>query len=271
MILLNGKELQFTTFPNGETKFDDDAVNEIIWTMDFCNVEVKYESDTDLIQLMFLKKHIDKVPRQVILTMKYFPYSRMDRSVDNSVFTLKYVAEFINDLNFYKVNVVESHSDVTTALLDRVRNFDTISKELAYQIMLNFKLQPRQTCIYFPDATAEKRYGKFFPEMKLLKGLKHRNFKTGEIESLEIIGGMDLSDYDVIMVDDLCSRGNTFYYGALELEKLGAKNMYLAVTHCEDTIEKGKLLGMDCIKKIYTTDSLLTIEHPKLHVVTRHV
>ena len=53
--------------------------------------------------------------------MPYIPNARMDR-VKNSdeVFTLKYFAEFINDLKFDTVEVLDPHSNVSTALIDNI-------------------------------------------------------------------------------------------------------------------------------------------------------
>ena len=50
------------------------------------------------------------------------------------------------------------------------------------------------------------------------------------------------------------------------LRDMGASEIYLVVTHCEDTIFKGDILKTDLIKKVYTTDSILNKEHKKIKV-----
>lgn len=56
------------------------------------------------------------------------------------------------------------------------------------------------------------------------------------------------------MIDDICSKGGTFYYGSKELNKYGCKDMYLYVSHCENTILDGELLKEDSLfKSIYNT------------------
>ena len=72
---------------------------------------------------------------------------------------------------------------------------------------------------------------------------------------------------NILIIDDICSKGGTFYYAAKELKEAGAANIYLYVTHCENTIHEGELLNSDLIKHIYTTDSILTKEHEKITVV----
>ena len=54
---------------------------------------------------------------------------------------------------------------------------------------------------------------------------------------------------------------------AKKLKEMGAKDIYLVVTHCEDTIFEGDILKTDLIKNVFTTDSILTKKHEKLVVV----
>src|SRR5205085_11674442 len=115
MILINGQEIQFETFPNGETRINQDSFFN---ALEFgVTVQFHYTNDSDLIKLMFVKKYLDDIqeghPNHLIIT--YMPYSRMDRSENDFPFTLKYVTEFINGLRFQSVEVLEPHSDVAVA------------------------------------------------------------------------------------------------------------------------------------------------------------
>ena len=102
MIKLNGQEVKFKQFPNGETLMGYEDIIHAMNNNDDLLVDFKYENDSDLIKLMFLKKYIDRYYLgDTYLIIRYMPYSRMDRVEEVSAFTLKYVTEFINDLNFY--------------------------------------------------------------------------------------------------------------------------------------------------------------------------
>ena len=99
-------------------------------------------------------------------------------------------------------------------------------------------------------------------------GIKNRNWETGNIEGLSVSGNTELiSNSNILIVDDICSKGGTFYHSANKLKELGAKNIYLFVTHCENTILEGNLLNGDLIKKVYTTDSLFNKEHEKIGIL----
>jgi ribose-phosphate pyrophosphokinase len=62
-------------------------------------------------------------------------------------------------------------------------------------------------------------------------------------------------------MDDICSRGGTFKFSALKLRELGASEVRLFVSHCENVIDKESLIEAG-ITKVYTTDS---IYRPELH------
>ena len=61
-------------------------------------------------------------------------------------------------------------------------------------------------------------------------------------------------------------QGGTFFYSAKALKDLGANNIYLYVSHCENSIFEGELLKTDFIKKIYTTNSIFTKKDEKIEV-----
>ena len=98
-------------------------------------------------------------------------------------------------------------------------------------------------------------------------GIKKRNWETGKIEGLDVAGSVDkIAGKDILIVDDICSRGGTFYHSAKKLKELGANKIYLYVTHCENTILEGDLLTSGLIEKVYTTNSIFTKEHEMIEV-----
>ena len=89
------------------------------------------------------------------------------------------------------------------------------------------------------------------------------------IQSLDVAGEIEqIEGKDILIVDDICSYGGTFLHSAWKLkQELGAGNIYLFVSHCEDSILKGELIKGDLIQKIYTTDSIYKGEHEKIEVL----
>lgn len=252
MIKLNGELSVFSRFPNNETK-----VGKILNSMIKNKAFFKYEDDQDLFNLMLLKKYLDANDNRFSrseLIISYMPYSRMDRSEDDSPFTLKYVADFINDLKFDKVTVVEPHSDVTPALLNNVK-VKFVTPDLIDSVKKDVGFDDENDCLMFPDAGATKRYS-VGEGVNVVYGNKKRDFKTGEITHFELYGDVNAAGKKVIIVDDMSSFGGTFVKAAKALREQGFTEIYLLVAHAENSIFAGSLF--DNIDKIFTTDSLLT-------------
>lgn len=255
MIKINGIEVVFKTFPNGETRIVEESFFQAV---DFGNtVSFKYENDSDLIKLLLVKKYLDDThfghPNHLIIY--YMPYSRMDRSENDSPFTLKYVASFINGLDFDSVEVLEPHSDVTCALLDRA-DANYINFKLIEKVKDLTSFDEERDFLVFPDAGASKRYSKMKAK-NVIVGYKHRDFQTGEIKSLQLVGDTDKAyGKSAIIVDDLSSYGGTFVKTADALREIGIVEVNLLVAHAENSIFKGELF--DHVDKVFTTDSLLT-------------
>ena len=196
--------------------------------------------------------------------MPYIPNARMDRVKNkDEVFTLKYFADFINNLNFDKVIVRDPHSYVSLALINNVEceDISVKIKKLANRLLIK-----ENDIIFYPDEGACKRYSEMIGLSNAF-GIKKRNFRTGKIEGLEVMGDIPRENFNVLIVDDICSYGGTFYHSAKKLKELGADKIYLYITHCENNILKGELLKEDLIEKVFTTESIFTENNDKIEII----
>lgn len=262
MIYFNNESVEIKKFPNGESLIYSENLK---LRSDNNEIRIYFESDEDITHLIFLKSHLDELRIKCNLILPYMPYSRMDRTEGITIFTLKYLCKLINSLNFESVTIYEPHSEVSTALLDRVKVVN-ISKILAERLLEKLNNGKEDLYLVYPDAGAAKRYGKEIKYEKILIGSKERDFKTGFIKKLEINGDIKSKSFKAIIVDDLCSKGGTFMLTASKLKEIGATEIYLVVTHCENTVFQGELLNSDLITGIYTTDSILSKSHEKIKV-----
>ena len=276
MISIGGVAVIPKSFPDGTQKIDFSlgVISQEIIENKTVYITWLYESDQELFSLLCISKNIkEHFPwlRQA-LVMPYIPNARFDRVKEpDECFTLKYFAEIINSLGFVRVIVTDPHSDVSTALIDHVE----VIRGASYITQTCCKVlkaeSSRNLVIYFPDSGSLKRYSEFVSDdYPIVYGIKNRDWKTGEILGIEIHGDTDKLDENtaILMIDDICSKGGTFYYGSKELNKYGCKDMYLYVTHCENTILDGELLKADSLfKKVFTTRSIFTKEHEKVEVL----
>lgn len=266
MIKVNGKEVEFEEFPNGETKL----IHESIVIEDYSYVDFKYENDSDLIKLLFVSEYIYMKTLGANLRIQYMPYSRMDRSENNSPFTLQYIAHFINSMNFDEVEIIEPHSNITLDLITNSKG-NYINFDLVKRVKEEVGFDEEKDYIVFPDEGASERYG----EMKATNILycdKVRDFETGEIKGLELVGDTSkVYGRNAIIVDDLSSYGGTFIHTANRLREEGFIEVYLLVAHAENSIftrndRTGQLL-FEHVDKIFTTDTILTEQNAWHNVI----
>lgn len=224
-----------------------------------------YENDAELFAIICLAK---KAKDKKFLYMPYCPNSRQDRTKsEDDIFTLRYFAEIINLLNFDKVIILDPHSSVTEALFDRliVQSPKEIIKSFIDENFLE-AISLNKFSLFYPDEGAMKRGSDRF-KIPYTFGVKKRDWETGEIRGLDIVGDENfIKGKKILIVDDICSRGGTFYHSAKKMKELGAEEVYLYVTHCENTILEGDLLTSGLIEKIFTTNSIFTKEHEKIEI-----
>ena len=262
MLYFKGERIEIKKFPNGEALIYSENLK---LRSDDNEIRVNFENDEDITHLIFLKSHLDELRIKCNLILPYMPYSRMDRTEGVMIFTLKHLCKLINNLNFESVTIYEPHSEVSTALLDRVKVVN-MSKILAEGLLSELNNGEEEVYLVYPDAGAAKRYVKEISYEKILTASKERDFKTGYIKKLEINGNVASKSFKAVIVDDLCSKGGTFVLTASKLKEMGATEIYLVVTHCENTVFQGELLTGDLITGIYTTNSILSKDHEKIKV-----
>jgi ribose-phosphate pyrophosphokinase len=263
MIRIGTDVIDIGSFPDGTIlmKYDPDLgmLLPIVW---------HYENDREFLALIYLVKHLNRLGYDRLeLHIPYIPNARMDRVKNpDDVFTLKYFAEIINSLNFVSVYVLDPHSSVSEALINNIH----VIKPSGYihtALLKMSQLGVKEPLLFYPDEGSVKRYANDVG-LPYAFGIKRRNWETGQIEGLDVAGAVDqIPGKDILIVDDICSRGGTFYHSAKKLKELGANDIYLYVSHCENTILEGELLKGDLIKKVYTTDSIFTKSHEKIEVL----
>lgn len=259
MIKVNEEVVEITRFPDGTPsfKFDPDFSK-----LSYSVIEWNYENNEEMMIVFFLAKHLKTIFKVVGLSMPYIPCARQDRTKNQEdVFFLKYFADFINSLEFSFVSVRDPHSSVSEALFNNlcVQSAEVFIKETIDRCDPNI--------IFYPDEGAMKRYSSMAP-MEYAFGVKRRDWATGKIEGLDVIGDAEaIKGKNILIVDDICSKGGTFYHSAKKLKEMGAANIYLYITHCENTILEGELLDSGLIEKVYTTRSIFTKEHEKIVIL----
>lgn len=180
------------------------------------------------------------------LILPHVPGGRQDRinPAGDYLFTLKSVAKMINERKFDKVVVVDPHSTVTPALIDRCRVVSLAD------FLHNF--WKGYSGVIAPDVGAAKRA---FDVAQVLgvpfhQAEKHRDVATGKLSGFAAPTIKSGEHY--LVVDDICDGGGTFL-GLGEIIREKGAFADLIVTH--GIFSKGLDELLTIYKKVITTDS----------------
>lgn len=263
MIKINDKIVEIGSFPDGTM-----LVKENIPQDDKITISWFFESDRETLAVVYLANHLKAHGcENVHLYMPYIPNARQDRvKSEEDVFTLKYFAGIINSLGFKSVTVLDPHSNVSEALIEKI----IVKKPAEYiQKVISeiTEIEGEAPSMFYPDEGAGKRYSGMIP-LPYAFGIKKRDWATGQIKGLDVSGDTDnIAGKNILIVDDICSKGGTFYFSAKRLKEAGARNIYLYITHCENTIFEGEVLTSGLIEKVFTTNSILTKDSDKIEKI----
>ena len=263
MIKCNEKIVNLNHFPDGTL-----LIKELAPENEKVVLTWLYENNEEMVALYFLVNHLkSKGIKEIELNMPYIPNARQDRvKAKEDVFTLKYFAKMINSLGFAKVTVLDPHSYVSEALIDNIC-VKTPKENVEKVLDVITEGGKEDVLLFYPDEGAMKRYSAMCDKPYVF-GMKKRDWTTGQIQGLDVQGQTELiKGSKVLIVDDICSRGGTFYHSAKALKNLGAGEIYLYVSHCENSILEGDLLTSNLVEKVFTTNSIFTKQHEKITVM----
>jgi len=199
------------------------------------------------------------------LVCPYFPYARQDRvCAAGEALSVRVMTDLVNAQKYRSVEVWDAHSDVTGALLDRVRVRPALDFVRRLDLFAGSKNLP---ILVAPDAGAMKKV------MGLAKALgtnwvradKSRDPKSGEIAGT-VVYSEDVGNRDFLIVDDICDGGRTFTALAKALRPLSTGKIYLYVTH--GIFSAGYAALLKDIDVIYTANRLTTLpDNPRVRLI----
>lgn len=218
------------SFPGGEVQVQVDTDIQL----DGIRIDAHLSSAAEVMALLMVTDALRRAYPGAPLTLRmpYVPYARQDRVCnDGEALGARVFCDLINAQGYSKVVVMDPHSDVTPALLDRVVMED-ITPMLA-QIVSELG----DVALVAPDAGARKRVialAKRLGGLPVVFAEKVRDTRTGNITGTEIAG--TLPNSKLLVVDDICDGGLTFVKLAEAVKRASEAQglnqpLYLYVTH----------------------------------------
>jgi ribose-phosphate pyrophosphokinase len=233
------------------------------------NVKIlaRIQNSNDFFFLANVKDALERMgARNLKVFLPCLPFARQDRLCDlGESFSLKVFCDLLNGLNFAEVTVLDCHSDVGAALINNINHVDQlgiINKDPAF---INRCLQG--VVFVSPDAGANKKTAKiagYFEHKSFIRADKLRDLTNGKIKEI-VVYADDLSNQDVVILDDIIDLGGTFMGLAKELKKKNARKVILYATHaiCPKGFDDLFNSGID---EIWVTNSFREIDDPRVNV-----
>lgn len=229
----------------------------------------RIKNSDDLMLILLAKDALSNMGMEKInLFIPYLPYARQDRRTAYSEpLSIKVFTTIINNANFNSVSILDPHSDISTALLDRCYTIGNCSY-VHFSInkineVYSFHTEKKPYMIS-PDAGAHKKVTSYASKFRhmisgLIKCDKTRDTVTGKLSGFDVYTD-NLQGKPCLIIDDICDGGGTFIGLAEKLKKKNAGSLYLYVTH--GIFSNGFDELSKHFIKIFTTNSYQNIDNP---------
>ena len=213
------------TFPGGEAQVrieDPDPAPQPSVT-----IEAGITSANSLMEVLLLTDAVRRhyADPAIHLVCPYLPYARQDRvAYPGEALAASVLCKLLNAQGYASVEVWDAHSDVSLALLDRVRNRP--ASDFACPVI------GPEDVVVAPDQGAVKRAGACarLAGVPLVLAEKARDTNTGAITGT-LVHSDHIGARNFLIVDDICDGGRTFVELAKVLRPLTAGQVKLYVTH----------------------------------------
>lgn len=148
------------------------------------------------------------------IIFEYLPFARQDRVTSKKeCFSLKVFANIVNSMNADEVILIDPHSDVAPALINKSSVITQSQVFMQHRHSLPIgEMFKGKTIFVSPDAGADKKIHELSKiyNKPVIHASKVRDTSTGEITGVEINTSIDYCDANLIIVDDICDGGRTF-------------------------------------------------------------
>lgn len=259
--------LETFNFLGGEVHVKLNENGNIAYPSNEVTIFARANSSDDIMRILLTNDALVRMGyKNNNLFIPYLPYARQDRvMVEGEPFSLKVFTDMLKSCNFETIFVFDPHSEISTTLLEK--NIHVISNvDFVKTCLEDIGGNP---LLVSPDSGSYKKIFKLASELEYKDEIvlcnKARNLNDGKILAYSV-DKADLGGRDVVICDDICSRGGTFMGLASSLKNRNAGKIYLIVSHYEGSADISKLKESG-IERVYTTDSIGKVDDEFVKVI----
>lgn len=220
-------KIKIETFPDGEIGVH--VLDNVRGRDVFLLQSVARHPNLYLMELLIMVDAMKRASaRSIIAVLPYYGYARQDRKgTAREPITAKLVADLLEKAGVTRVLTMDLHTE-------QIQGFFNIPVDNLYArpvlVEAVQRLKIKKCTVVAPDVGGTKLARSFAEELKCDYAIvDKRRISANRVEMNALIG--DVKDSDVLIVDDICSTGNTLQAAARVCKSAGAKRIFCAVTH----------------------------------------
>lgn len=243
--------LSITRFADGEFEV---CFEESIRGRDVFLIQSTFPNADNLMELLLM---IDAAKRASAHTINavipYYGWARQDRKSKPRVsIAAKLVADILSVAGITRVITMDLHADQEQGFFNvPVDHLYASSVMLPYIQSLNLK----NLVIATPDVGGSKRASSYSKYLNCPMVLCNKTRKrANEVDSMQIIG--DVTDADVVLVDDIVDTAGTITKAADLIKANGARSVRAIASHCIMSGPADERVEHSALEEIVFTDSI---------------
>jgi ribose-phosphate pyrophosphokinase len=257
-------DVTLNRFSDGEFQ---PSYNETVRGCDAFIIQSTYQPSDNLMELLLM---IDAAKRAsahyITAVVPYYGLARQDRKDKPRVaIGAKLVANLLKSAGIHRIMTMDLHAaqiqgffDIPVDHLDGSVIFVPYIKSLGLENLT----------IASPDMGGSYRartFAKFFNAEVVI--CDKRRKRANEIESMSIIG--DVTDMDIVLIDDICDTAGTLAKAAALIMEKGAKSVRAVCTHPVLSGKAYETVENSMLTELIVTDTIpLKQQSPKIRVLT---
>lgn len=218
----------------------------------------------NLMELLILIDALKRASsKRITAVLPYFGYARQDRKDESRVpITAKLVANLLTTAGADRVLTVDLHAG-------QIQGFFDIPLDHLYAIntFVSYfsKLKIKNLVVVSPDVGGIKMARAYAKRLGTALAIVDKRRVSGEAtEVMNILGEEEIAEKNAVIVDDLVATAGSLIEAANAIKKVGAKDIYAAITHPVLSGPAKERIASSPIKMIFVTNTI-PCNHEKKH------
>ena len=262
---INLGDMQVEHFADGEFSV---YYKDSIRGKDVFLVQSTYPSSDNIMELLLMVDAAKRASAHYIAAViPYFGWARQDRKDKPRVsIGAKLMADLLSTAGVTRVITMDLHAD-------QIQGFFNVPVDHLYasMVFIDYLRQTsdlERTVIATPDVGGAKRANSYAKFLGVPMVICHKSrAKANEVAEMTIIG--DVTDKDVILVDDIVDTAGTICKAADLMIQNGARSVRAVASHAVLSDPATERINASALKEMIFTDSLPLRKHSdKLHIVS---